>query len=72
MDGHNKELKKMLDFEADTEPIYREVTDKIVVNSGNIAEVYLKYVPFGIRLHYGKSGRLDGFKVQTNNMEIVS
>lgn len=66
------EISKMMNFDAENELLYREVLNKVVVYNGNIAIVYLNCVPFGIKLHYRSSGRLDKFNVVFDNMKIIS
>lgn len=56
------EINKMMDFDSENELLYKEVLDKIVVYSGNIVVVYLKGVPFGVKLHYRTSGRRDKYR----------
>ena len=65
------ELSSMMDFDADNELLYREVLDRIVVYNDNVVVVYLNCVPFGIRLQYRVSGRMDKYSVEINSMNIV-
>ncbi|MCX7615475.1 MAG: recombinase family protein [Clostridiales bacterium] len=65
------ELRKILDFESEQEKICEEMTDKIIVFSNKVVQVYLKNIPFLIKLHYSKSGRSGGFRVRIDKMEIV-
>lgn len=65
------EIKKMLSFESENEFLYRELVDRIKVFNGNVVEVYMKHLPFGIKLVYSSRGKMDKFKVNIDKMEIL-
>lgn len=65
------EIRRMLDFDSEDSLVLREVLERIVVERGNFIRIYLKHLPFGIRLHYSTGGRLSGFSVAFDNMEVV-
>jgi hypothetical protein len=65
------EISEIMNFNADNELLYREVLDKIVVYTGNTVVVYLNCVPFGVKLHYKTSGRMDNYSVEVDEVEFV-
>ncbi len=66
------EINRMLDFDSENTLMYREMVDRIVINKGNIITVYLTCVPFGVRLHYGTSGKMESFSVSFDEIEIIN
>ena len=67
------EIKKMVNINIDVnnEALYRELIESIGIFNGNIVDVYLKHVPFGIRLSYSTDGKMDKYKVEIGSMEIA-
>lgn len=58
-------LEQMTDGTACT-PLYREVVECILVEPGSFLTLRLAGVPFGIRLHYRVSGRMDTYRVEVD------
>lgn len=65
------EVNKMINFEEDVELIYNEILDYITICKNNKLIVYLKYIPFGIKLDVTTLGRMENYKVKVNKIEIV-
>ncbi len=68
---HITEINKMMDFDSENELFYRDVLDRIVVYSKNVIDIYLKSVPFGVKLHYHSFGRMDKYSIKIDKMEVM-
>ncbi|MDD3168742.1 MAG: recombinase family protein [Eubacteriales bacterium] len=64
------EINGMMGFDSKNKLLYKEVLGKIVVYSGNTVVVYLKVVPFGVKLHYQSYGRGDKYRTIIDRMEV--
>ncbi len=64
------EVKKMMSFETANEMLYRELIDYITIFQNNEMVIYLKCIPYGIRIHTVTSGRLDDYKINITNAVI--
>lgn len=65
------EISEMIDFDADSELLYREMLDKIVIYNDNFVVIYLNCVPFGVKLHYKTSGRMDNYSIRIDKLDIM-
>lgn len=67
-----KAIDNILAFDSEaSETVYKEVTDKIVVQPGHYLDLYLHCLPFAVRLHYLWSGRLSTYKIDFDSLEIL-
>lgn len=64
-------IDALIDFTEDNQEALAEILDKAVIFNGNIIDIYLKCVPFGIRLKYETSGKMEYFKVVVLSAETV-
>jgi len=65
------EINRILDFDGNDTLVFREIVDRIVVNRDNFITIYLICVPFGIKLHYSTTGRLENFCVVFDDIEVI-
>lgn len=66
------EINKLMEFDFENELFYREAIDRIVIYSGNAMVVYLKCVPFNIKLQYHTFGRMEKYSVVVDNFEVIN
>ena len=66
------EIRKLVNVEASDLPLYRELIEKIVVHNDYTVDMYFKFVPYGIRLHYTTSGRLDKYRTNIDSMRFLN
>ena len=66
-----KRIDALLHIEPDDENTLKETLEKAVVYNDGMIDIYLNYVPFGIRLWYKTSGKLDYFTVEVTRLEIA-
>ena len=66
------EINNMMDFDFDNDLLYKQVLDKIIVYSENVVVIYLKCVPFGVKLQYHSFGRREKYSVVINKLEVVN
>lgn len=50
-------IKSILEQTSETEELYRQMTDKIVIYPSNDIDIYLKYIPYPIAIRYSIEGR---------------
>ena len=67
-----KRIDALLDIDPNDDNTLKEALQKAIVYNGGIIDIYLNYVPFGIRLWYKTSGKLDCFTVEVTNVEIAN
>ncbi len=64
-------LDKIMSFDESNESLYREILDKMVIYHDKTVEVWLKCVPFGMKLSVSSSGKNDDYHTDILSMEIV-
>lgn len=57
-------LDEIMDTESSNEAIYKEILDHIDVHKNYILDIWLKSIPFGIRLKIKATGKRDFFKTE--------
>ena len=57
------EIRSIVNMNIEDEMVYRELIDRAVVNNDNIINVFIKFVPFRVRVKWIAKGRLNGYKV---------
>lgn len=57
-------LDEIMTFDENNEILFREVLDHIEIHKGNILDIWLKFLPFGIRLKIKSSGKLNQYKTE--------
>ncbi|MBD5151479.1 MAG: recombinase family protein [Oscillibacter sp.] len=67
---HIERVNTLLDADPDNDDMLKMALQKAVIYNGGIIDIYLSYVPFGIKLWYKTSGKLDCFKVEVTKVEI--
>lgn len=68
--AYMKEIQKIIDFDCESEMVYREVLDHMVIYKGRELGIYLKCLPYGIRLKIKTSGKLDEYHTEIIEMRI--
>ena len=64
-------IDKIMDFDEVNESLYREVVDKIIIYRNNIVCVWLKAVPFGMRLTFCSHGRNENYSTDILAVEVI-
>lgn len=65
------ELEGILKYDVDSEALYGEVLEKIVIFKDKSLEVKLKDIPLKVQLRYKTSGKMDGYKVDFYDIKIL-
>jgi len=65
------EIRNMIDVNTDDELLYRELINKIIIRNGNFVEIFLNCVPFGIRIKYFATGKLNNYSVNIEDMQVI-
>jgi len=66
------EIKKILELKDENLLLYKEILDEVILYNDKILIIYLHYLPFGLKFKYKTSGRMDTYKVDILDTEIVS
>ena len=72
LEEYMKRIDTLLDVDPDDDNTLKETLEKAVVYNDGIIDIYLNYVPFGIRLWYKTSGKLDFFTVEVTKFAIAN
>jgi hypothetical protein len=64
-------LDEIMTFDESNESLYREILDRIVIYPDNTIEVWLKCVPFGMKLTINSHGRNECYTTDIISMEII-
>ncbi len=70
-ENYLRALDEIMSFAESNERLYREILDKMVIYHNKTIEVWLKCVPFGIKLNIRSSGKNDDYHADILSMEIV-
>ncbi len=65
-----EEIRKIIDFDCESDMVYREMLDHVTIYRGRELVVYLKCLPYGIRLKIETSGKLDQYHTEIIDMQI--
>lgn len=64
-------IEKILHFDGEEDVLYRELVDEIIVYHGQIVCIWLKYIPFGIRMRIHNFGKRDSYKTEILEAVLV-
>lgn len=64
-------LDEIMSFDESNESLYREILDKMVICHDKTVEVWLKCVPFGMKLTIRSNGKNDDYHTDILSMEII-
>jgi DNA invertase Pin-like site-specific DNA recombinase len=71
MNRYSNAIDEILELDETNEAVYKEVVEKIVIHKGNVVDIWLKNIPFGIKLQIATSGRLEYFRVNIINVSFI-
>ncbi len=64
-------LDEIMAFGETNQSLYREILDKAVIYHGNTVDVWLKCVPFGMKLSLHSYGKNEGYITDILAMEVI-
>lgn len=64
-------LDEIMTFDETNESLYREILDKMIIYHDNTVEVWLKCVPFGMKLTIHSYGKNEDYTTNILAMEII-
>lgn len=64
-------LDGIISFDESNESLYQEILDKIVIYHDKTVEVWLKCVPFGMKLSINSYGKNDDYRTDILSIEII-
>ena len=65
------EIRSVVGMNLEDEMLYRELIGKIVVRNANIVDIFLSFVPFGVRVKWAASGKMEKYSTDINILEIL-
>lgn len=68
--AYKEAVDKILAFEEQEELLYQEITEKIVLYPDHRLELWLKGMPFSLRINFENSGRGKSFAVKITGLEV--
>lgn len=71
LEEYLKRIDTLLDIGPEDDNTLKETLEKAVVYNDGMIDIYLNYVPFGIRLWYKTAGKLDSFTVEVIRFETA-
>ena len=72
VEEYRNRIDTLLDVDPDDDSTLKETLEKAVVYNGGVIDIYLNYVPFGIRVWYKTSGKRDFFTVEVTKFETAT
>ena len=64
-------LDEIMTFDETNESLYREILEKMVIYHDNTVEVWLKCVPFGMKLTIHSYGKNEDYTTDILRMEVI-
>ncbi len=68
--GYVQELEHMMSFDVDSEEIYRETVEKIILYKDHSLVIKLRGLPFYVNLKYETAGKMEYYKITFTSAEI--
>ena len=68
---YSEALDEIMTLDETNESLYREILDKIIIYHDNTVEVWLKCVPFGMKLTIHSYGKMKDYTTEILAMEII-
>lgn len=66
-----KRIDALLDGGLEERGILQEILQRAVIYRDGRIDLYLRYLPFGVRLWYKTTGKLDSFRIEVTEAEMV-
>lgn len=69
--SYRNALDEIMDIDNPSEMVYKEILDHIDVHKNKVLDIWLKSVPFGIRLKIETEGRSTTYKTKILETELI-
>jgi len=69
---YSREIRQILDTGTESGLLYGQIVDKIIACDKNAVIVYLKHIPYGIRLYYQAWGKMSNYTVKINKQDLLT
>jgi len=69
--AYMEEIRRIINFDCENEMVYREVLDHIDICRNKELKIYLKCLPYGIKLKFKTSGGYEKYRTEIIDMQIV-
>jgi len=64
------EIRSVVNMNLEDEMLYRELIEKVVVRNDNIIDIFMSFVPFGVRVNWDSSGKMEKYNVNVKILEV--
>lgn len=71
MEQYIKAIDEIMGMDGNSEEVYKEVLDHMEIHKGNVVDVWLKSIPFGIRLKIKATGKREYFKTEILETQFI-
>lgn len=72
LEQYVKRIKALTHVEDDNEKTLHDALKKAIVYNDGYVDLYLSIIPYCVRIWYKTSGKMDYFKVEVTNAEIIN
>lgn len=72
LEQYVKRIKALTHVEDDNEQTLHDALKKAIVYNDGYVDLYLSIIPYCVRIWYKTSGKMDYFKVEVTNAEIIN
>ena len=69
--SYRNALDEIMDIDNPSEMVFKEILDHIDVHKNKVLDIWLKSVPFGIRLKIETEGRSTTYKTKILETELI-
>lgn len=71
LEDYIKRIEQMAEVDLDDDEVLGNLLDHAVVYTDNMVDLYLKCLPYGVRIKYKASGKMDFFKVEIESFDPI-
>ncbi|MBM6668791.1 recombinase family protein [Lacrimispora saccharolytica] len=71
MEQYIKAIDEIMGMDGNSEEVYKEVLDHMEIHKENVVDVWLKSIPFGIRLKIKATGKREYFKTEILETQFI-
>ncbi len=69
-EGYMAVLDEIMSFDGDNQGLYREILEKMVITK-DMVDIYLRCLPFAVRMMVRSSGRSENYVTEIVSMELI-
>ena len=66
------EIRNVVNMSFENEMVYRELIEKMIVRNDKIVDMFMNFVPFGVRIKWAASGKMEKYSVDVEMVEMLT